>query len=170
MKYFITILILSFSLILASCASDPPPPYVFKPDSEATNPGNSDKTPNYKFSDGFIYHEWKGQSPHITEIPFEVETVFWNNREYIREKHSIKKLATSKYFEVWVDISEGQRTFYKATNMTDVAYDKLIRELEKHLPHISRIYGNPSDINGNNKMEIIFHENKEMKNYAGYFI
>ena len=50
MKNFLKILILS----LSSCSKKPPKPYVFKPDSEATNIGNSTKTPNYIFASGFI--------------------------------------------------------------------------------------------------------------------
>lgn len=138
MKHFITILILGLSFILASCSKKPPKPYVFKPDSEATNIGNSTKTPNYIFTSGFVYHEWAGQPPIFwSEVPFyyrneDININFWGIQYSLSPWYRLKKLVTSKYFNIWVDISEGAGVFKDATNMTDVAYDKLIRELEKH--------------------------------------
>ena len=162
MKSFLTILILTFGLVFVSCQEVPIEPPTYDPDREATNVGNSTKTPNYKFADGFTYHEWKGTNPEIIHIPLEiskVEPAFENyyighNQNY---KHPVKKLVSSKYFDIYVDITEGGNDFRKATNMTDVAYDKLIRELEKDYNRMKSIYGEHSDVDGNGKIEIVFH-------------
>lgn len=158
MKNFLTILV--FSLILFAC-SVPKPPKDLTPDSEATNVGNSTKTPNYNFTDGFTYHEWKGESPEIIYIPFRNNIYGGSKYYYIwhnqNPHHPVKKLVSSKFFDIYVDITEGGNDFRKATNMTDVAYDKLVRELEKYRSKIINVYGEPSNVDGNGKIEIVFH-------------
>ena len=172
MKNFLTILILTLGFI--SC-SNPPEPPTLKPDSEATNVGNSTKTPNYKFTDGFTYHEWKGESPEITNIPLQnyCEREFKYNYIWYNKysKHPVKKLVSSKFFDIYVDITEGRNDFRKATNMTDVAYDKLIRELEKYYYKIKSVYGEPSNVDGNGKIEIVFHSQYMLENdtTSGFF-
>lgn len=168
MKSFLNILILTFILLLSSCGEDVivEPPTLPR-DPETLQGGGSKKTPNYIFTSGFIYHEWIGQEPINSAIHFSYKI---NSSGYntIR-KHPIKKLVTSKFFDIYVDTENGARVFKKATNMTDVAYDKLIRELEKEYSHIKSVYGEPTDIDGNGKIEIIFHESEEMNGKAGYF-
>lgn len=161
MKNFLTILIFGLGLIFASCRSNPPEPPTRNPDREATGVGNSSKTPGYTFTDGFTYHEWKGTSPEIINIPLETYcesewkyNYIWHNKN---PKHPVKKLVSSKFFDIYVDITEGRNDFRKATNMTDVAYDKLIRELEKYYFKIKSVYGEPSNVDGNGKIEIVFH-------------
>lgn len=174
MKNFLTILV--FTLILSAC-SVPKPPKDLTPDSEATNVGNSTKTPNYNFTDGFIYHEWKGESPNIIYIPLETATVDPAINNYhighnVNSKHPIKKLVSSKFFDIYVDITEDGNDFRKATNMTDVAYDKLVRELEKYRSKIINVYGEPSNVDGNGKIEIVFHSKYAFERSAstsGYF-
>ena len=181
MKSFLTILILTFGLVFVSCKSNPPEPPTRNPDREATNVGNSTKTPNYKFADGFTYHEWKGESV-ITwdKVPFSFNELktwykpgkYWGKGYFNNTWYVVKKLVTSKYFDIYVDITDGTSIFKAATNMTDVAYDKLIRELEKDYNRMKSIYGEHSDVDGNGKIEIIFH-NVQLpelgNNWAGYF-
>ncbi len=173
MKHFITIL--AFILFLCSCANNPPAkPETLPIDDEADNIGNSVKTPGYTFTDGFIYHEWKGTEPSLKEIPFAITTNSYLWGQYNSKKfHPIKKLVTSKYFDIYVDITDGAGVFKIATNMTDVAYDKLIRELEKYYHKIKSVYGEPSNVDGNGKIEIVFHDFSKEKGFSefstGYF-
>ena len=95
MKTFLTILIFGLGLIFASCQK-PPEPATFPRDDEADNIGNSTKTPNYTFTDGFIYHEWKGSQPLFKEIPFTLEynthIKYYTWGQYNSKKyHPIKK-------------------------------------------------------------------------------
>lgn len=173
MKNILTILILG--LILSAC-SVPKPPKELNPDREATGVGNSVKTPNYNFTDGFIYHEWKGASPEIIYIPLKVLVIEPSVGNYHighnkNPKHPVKKLVSSKFFDIYVDITEGENDFRKATNMSDVAYDKLIRELEKYYHKIKSVYGEPSNVDGNGKIEIVFHSRYDFVGslIAGYF-
>lgn len=161
MKNFLTILILTFGLVFVSCQEVPIEPPTLDPDREATGVGNSVKTPNYNFNEGFTYHEWKGTSPEIIYIPFKNEIIggskYYNIWHNTNAKHPVKKLVSSKFFDIYVDITEGGDDFRKATNLTDVAYDKLIRELEKYRSKIISVYGEPSNVDGNGKIEIVFH-------------
>lgn len=161
MKNFLTILILGLDLVFVSCQEVPIEPPTRDPDREATGVGNSVKTPNYNFTEGFTYHEWKGTSPEIIYIPLKNEIMGGSKYYYIwhnqNPKHPVKKLVSSKFFDIYVDITEGGDDFRKATNMTDVAYDKLIRELEKYRSKIISVYGEPSNVDGNGKIEIVFH-------------
>lgn len=169
MKSFLKILILTFILLLSSCADKdiPQEPETLPRDPETTQGGGSKKTPNYLFTSGFIYHEWIGQEPIKSEIHFSYR---FNNAGYnIIRRHPIKKLVTSKFFDIYVDANNGAGVFRKATNMTDVAYDKLIRALEKEYSHIKSVYGDTTDVDKNGKIEIIFHESEEMEGKAGYF-
>ncbi len=181
MKNFLTILILGLGLVFVSCAGKPPAPPTPIPDSEATNVGNSVKTPGYTFTDGFTYHEWKGEAVKIWDkVPFSFKELnswyklgkYWGKGYFHNKWYAVKKLVTSKYFDIYVDITDESSIFKVATNMTDIAYDKLIRELEKDYKRMKSIYGEHSDVDKNGKIEIIFHNVKPPElgeNWAGYF-
>lgn len=172
MKNFLTISILTLLLFLSACSDNTPQePSTLPRDPEASSIGGSHKTPNYEFTDGFIYHEWKGQQPIYLNIPFSYRVLTYPSGIYTTSsRHPTKKLVSSKFFDIYVDVTDGAGVFRKATNMTDVAYDKLIRKLEKEYNHIKSVYGTPSDIDKNGKIEIIFHKTSDMDGKNGYFI
>ncbi len=179
-KIFICFTIALLSLALLSNMSCADNPDIFKPPAQATNeadpkalnPGSIPKTQGYNFTEGFIFHEWKNQEAIIKYVPFNFKGEWHEGIRYVSSPTwAIKKLVSSKYFDIYVDCTEGQPTYKKALTVQDKVWDKLIRELEKLYPKIVNIYGEPTDVDGNGKIEIVFHENEYMiKNgYAGYF-
>ena len=168
-----------FYLQMVSCGDNP---NITNPPAQATNeadpkylvPGQYQKTQGYNFQEGFIFHEWKGEEAIIKYIPF-------NFRDYKPYKNSyaitspawaIKKIVSSKYFDIYVDITPGQPAYKKALTLKDTTWDKLIKDLEIFYPKIVSIYGTPTDIDGNKKIEIVFHENAEYgmtEQHGGYF-
>lgn len=169
--------LISFSFILLSNISCANRPEVFQPpaqmtnetDPNATNIGFIAKTQGYDFSKDFIFHEWKNEEAVIKYVPFNF--VLWG--EWTTSPvWPIKKLVSSKYFDIYVDITEGAQTYKKAITVQDKVYNELTKELEKLYPKIVDIYGEPSNIDGNGKIEIVFHENTNYgmtMNRGGYF-
>ena len=83
-----------------------------------------------------------------------------------------KKIVSSKYFDIYVDITPGQPAYKKALTIKDTTWDRLIKDLESHYSKITNIYGPPTDVDKNGKIEIVFHENvKEgmTEQHGGYF-
>ena len=178
MKRFITLLILSFSLILASlasCANDPPAP------PQATNeaapqyliPGQYEKTKGYNFQEGFIVHEWKGEEAIIKYVPFTFGYKPYQGLNHVTSPvWAVKKIVSSKYFDIYIDATVGQSAYKRALTIKDTTWDKLIKDLERFYPKVTNIYGAPTDIDGNGKIEIVFHENEShgmTKLHNGYF-
>lgn len=182
MRNFLICLSISIlSLVLLSNVSCADNPDIFKPPAQATNeadpnaltPGAIPKTQGYNFTEGFIFHEWKNQEAIIKYVPFNFNGINYENIIYVGSPTwAIKKLVSSKYFDIYVDCTEGQPTYKKALTVQDKVWDKLIRELEKLYPKIVDIYGEPTDIDGNGKIEIVFHENVNYgmtRQHGGYF-
>ena len=147
-----------FYLQMVSCGDNP---NITNPPAQATNeadpkylvPGQYQKTQGYKFQEGFIFHEWKGEEAIIKYVPFKFD--YWKEREDSWEKWvysstwAVKKIVSSKYFDIYVDITPGQPAYKKALTIKDTTWDKLIKDLESHYSKITNIYGPPTDVDKN---------------------
>lgn len=172
-----TIILISLVLLSnISCANS----NVFEPPSQATNeadplalyPGAVVKTQGYDFSKDFIFYQWAGQPTIMKYTPFDFKWLWYKSRNetYItNNSYPIKKIVSSKYFDIYVDASEGSKTLKKALTIQDKVYDKLIREIEKLYLKILTVYGQPTDVDNDGKIAIVFHERDAMKGKGGYF-
>ena len=175
MKNFLTILILGLGLVFVSCAGDglPEPQYTNEADPRYLIPGEYKKTQGYKFQEGFIYHEWKGQKAYIKYVPFNFSYRPYQGLNYVTSPvWAVKKIVSSKYFDIYIDATVGQPAYKKALTIKDTVWDKLIKDLERFYYKITNVYGAPTDVDGNGKIEIVFHENADYgmtTNHGGYF-
>ena len=175
MKNFLTILILGLGLVFVSCAGDglPEPQYTNEADPRYLIPGEYKKTQGYKFQEGFIYHEWKGQKAYIKYVPFNFSYRPYQGLNYVTSPvWAVKKIVSSKYFDIYIDATVGQPAYKKALTIKDTVWDKLIKDLERFYYKITNVYGETTDVDGNGKIEIVFHENADYgmtTNHGGYF-
>lgn len=125
MRNFLICLSISLlSLVLLSNVSCADSPDIFKPPAQATNeadpnalnPGAISKMQGYDFTEGFIFHEWKNQKAIIKYVPFVFDYINCENfgKWVTSSTWAIKKLVSSKYFNIYVDCTEGQPTYKKA--------------------------------------------------------
>ena len=166
-------------LQIVSCADDvgfepKPTQYTNEADPKYLVPGEYRKTQGYKFQEGFIFHEWKGEKAIIKHVPFNFRDYKPYKNSYAITSHAwaIKKIVSSKYFDIYIDATVGQPAYKKALTIKDTTWDKLIKDLERFYPKVTNIYGPPTDVDKNGKIEIVFHENvKEgmTRNHGGYF-
>lgn len=143
-------------------------------DPKYLKPGQLEKTSGYKFQEGFIFHEWKGEEPDIKKVVFyklkgEEPAIEKTVAYEYSNKYTIwvRKMISSKYFNIYVDISTERPTYEKAKNIKDTVWDKLIKYLEELHPKVINIYGSSGG-----SIDIVFHEGgKDFKDkrYAGYF-
>ena len=167
-----------FYLQMVSCGNNP---NITNPPAQATNeadpkylvPGQYQKTQGYKFQEGFIFHEWKGEEVDIKHVPFNFASIDNGGIKWVTTPvWAVKKIVSSKYFDIYVDITPGQPAYKKALTIKDTVWDKLIKDLERFYPKVTNIYGAPTDIDGNGKIEIVFHENTNYgmtEQHGGYF-
>ena len=178
LSIFIFMLIFSiFYLQIVSCSDSvirPPTQYTNEADPRYLIPGEYKKTQGYKFQEGFIYHEWKGEEANIKYVPFNFKDNEWyqNALHFTSPAWAVKKIVSSKYFDIYIDATVGQPAYKKALTIKDTVWDKLIKDLERFYYKITNVYGAPTDVDGNGKIEIVFHENKEYgmtERHGGYF-